>query len=236
MTLNPPIDSLVRLPKGGLVIDAVIRTGGKQFVVRAGSVLNVPTIDVAAGERVELRDVLMLSDDGNVTLGSPLVADAMVVAEVMEHGKARKVTNFKFKAKVRYRRKKGHRQPFTALRIREIQVGGKVVASHEQQARGASPSAPIGEQMAVQTGAQAASDAIAEQASAPTAPASTPVPAGRTARRGRAAADAEPSAEEPTSVGATMEEITGAEAVEEANEETANAEAESPRRRRRTQE
>src|SRR3954447_6428838 len=67
LTLNPAIYRLVRLPKGGLVIDAVIRTGGKQFVVRAGSVLNVPTLDVAAGERVELRDVLMLSDGGNVT-------------------------------------------------------------------------------------------------------------------------------------------------------------------------
>jgi large subunit ribosomal protein L21 len=201
--------------------------------VRAGSVLNVPTLDVAAGERVELRDVLMLSDGGNVTLGTPNVADAMVVAEVMEHGKAKKVTNFKFKAKVRYRRKRGHRQPFTALRIREIHVDGKLVASHEQQARGASPSASVGEQMAVQTGAQAASDAVASQAEA-SAPATTPVPAGRTARRARA--EAEPAAGEADSVGAKMEEITGAEAVEEAEVEAADAEAESPRRRRRTQE
>jgi len=199
-------------------------------------VLQVPTIAVGAGERVELRDVLLLSDGDKITVGSPTVADALVVAEVVEHGKSRKVTNFKFKAKVRYRRKRGHRQGFTELRIREIQVDGKVVAEHKQQPRGASPTAPIGEQMAVQTGAAAASEAVSAQAAA--ASAATPVPAGRTARRRTAAnAEAEP---EDTSVDATLEEITGAEAVEEAEEAQANTEADKApptgRRSRRTQE
>jgi large subunit ribosomal protein L21 len=203
-------------------------------------VLQVPTIAVGAGERVELRDVLLLSDGDKITVGSPTVADALVVAEVVEHGKSRKVTNFKYKAKVRYRRKRGHRQGFTELRIREIQVDGKVVAEHKQQPRGASPTAPIGEQMAVQTGAEAASEAVSAQAAA--APAATPaVPAGRTARR-RTAANAEPEATsvDATSVDATMEEITGSEAVEEAEEAQANTEADTApptgRRSRRTQE
>ena len=191
--------------------------------MRAGSVLQVPTLAAGAGERVELRDVLLLSDGDKVTLGSPTVADVLVVAEVVEHGKARKVTNFKYKAKVRYRRKRGHRQGFTALRIREIQVGGKVVDQHVQKARGESPTAPIGEQMAVQTGATAAAEAIEAQAEAET----PRVPAGRTARRRQEA----PADETET---ATPEATT-----EEAEEAPSNAEESGTptgRRRRRTQE
>jgi len=85
--------------------------------------LNVATMDAEPGSRVELRDILMLADGDKVTVGSPNVADAVVVVEVIEHGKGRKVVNFKYKAKVRYRRKRGHRQGFTALRVREIRVG-----------------------------------------------------------------------------------------------------------------
>jgi hypothetical protein len=65
----------------------------------------------------------MLADGDKVTVGSPNVADAVVVVEVIEHGKGKKVINFKYKAKVRYRRKRGHRQGFTALRVREIRIG-----------------------------------------------------------------------------------------------------------------
>ena len=90
--------------------------------------LNVATMDAEPGSRVELRDVLMLADGDNVTVGSPNVADAVVVVEVIEHGKGRKVVNFKYKAKVRYRRKRGHRQGFTALRVREIRLGDAAAA------------------------------------------------------------------------------------------------------------
>jgi large subunit ribosomal protein L21 len=75
------------------------------------------------GSRVELRDVLLVSDGGTITVGKPNVADAVVVAEVVEHGKGRKVVNFKFKAKTRYRRKRGHRQGYTRLTVREIRIG-----------------------------------------------------------------------------------------------------------------
>ena len=81
-------------------------------------------MDAEPGTRIELRDVLLVTDGGNVTVGDPLVSDAVVVAEVMEHGKGRKVVNFKYKAKVRYRRKRGHRQGFTKLTVREISFGG----------------------------------------------------------------------------------------------------------------
>jgi large subunit ribosomal protein L21 len=105
------------------VIDAVIRTGGKQYRVHEGSLVNVATLEASPGDRLELRDVLLISDGDNVTVGSPTVAGAVVLAEVVEHGKAKKVFNFKYKAKVRYRRKRGHRQGFTRLAVKEIRIG-----------------------------------------------------------------------------------------------------------------
>jgi large subunit ribosomal protein L21 len=91
--------------------------------VHEGSVVNVATLAAEPGSRVELRDVLLVSDNGTITVGSPTVADAVVIAEVVEHGKGQKVINFKYKAKVRYRRKRGHRQGFTKLAVQEIRIG-----------------------------------------------------------------------------------------------------------------
>jgi large subunit ribosomal protein L21 len=91
--------------------------------VRAGTLFDVASIDAAPGSSVELRDVLLVSDGDKVTVGSPTVADALVVAEVVEHGKGKKVVNFKYKAKTRYRRKRGHRQGYTRLRVNEIRFG-----------------------------------------------------------------------------------------------------------------
>lgn len=107
------------------MIDAVIRAGGKQYRVQEGSLLDVPTIDAEPGSSIELRDVLLVSDDGTVTVGSPSVIGAVVVAEIVEHGKGKKVISFKYKAKVRYRRKRGHRQGYTRLSVTSISFGGK---------------------------------------------------------------------------------------------------------------
>jgi large subunit ribosomal protein L21 len=87
-------------------------------------VFEVSTLDAEPGSQIELRDVLLVSDGDNVSIGSPNVADAVVVAEVLEHGKAAKVVSFKYKAKVRYRRKHGHRQEFTRLAVQEVRIGG----------------------------------------------------------------------------------------------------------------
>src|SRR3989442_3924189 len=111
-------------PKEVTVIDAVIRTGGKQYRVREGTVLEVATIAAEPGSRVELGDVMLVTDNGKVSVGSPLISGAVVVAEVLEHGKARKVISFKYKAKTRYRRKRGHRQGFTKIAVREILTAG----------------------------------------------------------------------------------------------------------------
>jgi large subunit ribosomal protein L21 len=126
------------------VIDAVIQTGGKQYRVHEGSVLNVATMDAEPGSRVELRDVLLVSNDGSVTVGTPVIDGAVVVAEVVEHGKGKKVFNFKYKAKVRYRRKRGHRQGFTTLSIREITANGVTVKAPEPETPPAPPERPAG--------------------------------------------------------------------------------------------
>ena len=92
--------------------------------MREGSVLNVATVPAEPGSRIEFSDVLLLSDGDRITIGSPTVPDATVVAEVLEHGKGKKVISFKYKAKVRYRRKRGHRQDYTRIAVRQISTDG----------------------------------------------------------------------------------------------------------------
>ena len=98
---------------------AIIETGGKQYKVEANDVINVEKLDVEVGSKVELP-VLMLVDAGKVTNGNPYVNGAKVTAEVVEQGKADKIVVFKYKAKKNYRRKQGHRQPYTALKILSV--------------------------------------------------------------------------------------------------------------------
>lgn len=101
---------------------AVVETGGKQYRVAVGETVDVEKLAQAPGEAVVLDRVLMVSDEGNVRIGQPVVEGATVSATVLAHGKARKVIAFKHKAKERYRRKKGHRQEYTRLRIDGIQA------------------------------------------------------------------------------------------------------------------
>jgi len=100
---------------------AILETGGKQYRVAEGDVVDVERLDAPIGERIELDRILALADDeGEVRLGSPVVEGARAVATVMDHGRAPKVVVFKYKSKVKYRRKRGHRQGYTRLRIEEI--------------------------------------------------------------------------------------------------------------------
>lgn len=98
---------------------AVVETGGKQYRVQEGDVIRVEKLDVEAGETVSLK-VLALGKDGEVVVGDA-VAVAKVSAKVVEHGKGEKVIVFKYKPKKDYRRKQGHRQPYTELAIESIQ-------------------------------------------------------------------------------------------------------------------
>ena len=100
-------------------MQAIFVTGGKQYKVSEGDVIYVEKLNVE-GETVEFDNVLMTIDGDNVTVGAPTVEGAKVTAKVLKNGKAKKVLVFKFKAKKNYRRRQGHRQPYTKLQIEKI--------------------------------------------------------------------------------------------------------------------
>lgn len=98
---------------------AVIETGGKQVKVSEGSVIYVEKLDVEAGSSYTFEKVLMVGGE-NVTVGSPYVAGVTVEATVEKQGKQKKIIVYKMKPKKKYRRKRGHRQPYTKLTITKI--------------------------------------------------------------------------------------------------------------------
>lgn len=97
---------------------AIIKTGGKQFLVEEGNTLRVPKIAEEAGKRVELEALLLAGDETKV--GAPTVAGVKVTAKVVDHGRATKIIVFKKKRRKHYKRKQGHRQDYTTLRIDSI--------------------------------------------------------------------------------------------------------------------
>ena len=100
---------------------AILETGGKQYKVQTGDVIEVERLDGEVGAQVELGRVLMLAaDDQTPTFGNPAIDGAKVFGEVVEQGKGEKLIIFKYKPKVRYRRKTGHRQLITRIRIGDI--------------------------------------------------------------------------------------------------------------------
>lgn len=99
---------------------AIIKTGGKQYRVSEGETLQVEKLDAEVGAEVVFEEVLTVVDDADVKFGKPVVEGAKVVAKVVEHGKGEKIRIFKYKAKANYRRRQGHRQPFTAVEIVSI--------------------------------------------------------------------------------------------------------------------
>lgn len=101
---------------------AIIRTGGKQYQVSAGSLVRVEKISGNVGDTVELKDVLAVVDGDNAKIGRPTVEGAVVTATIVEQDKAKKVLVFKKKRRKGYRVKRGHRQMFTALKIADISV------------------------------------------------------------------------------------------------------------------
>ncbi|TEU08654.1 MAG: 50S ribosomal protein L21 [Anaerolineales bacterium] len=99
---------------------AVIETGGKQYKATVGATIDVEKLDAEVGQAIELDRVLMVAEEGRVRVGRPILDNATVSATVVEHGRRRKVIVFKYRAKQRYRRKAGHRQWYTRLRIDAI--------------------------------------------------------------------------------------------------------------------
>ncbi len=137
--------------------------------------MRVATLDAEPGSQIEIRDVLLVADGESIMVGDPTVADAVVVADVVGHGRGKKVINFKFKAKTRYRRKRGHRQAFTTLAVKEVRIGAApAAAAPRRRTRAATPSP----EAAIET----PDTAVETPAAAAEAPAATP-------RRRRAAAE-----------------------------------------------
>ena len=149
---------------------AVIRTGGKQYRVAAEDVIKVDKIGGAPGEIVQLGEVLLVGGD-SVTLGAPTVAGASVAAEVLEQGRGAKIIVFKKRRRKNSRRKRGHRQEFTLLRITEILTDGaqpsKTARPKAERRRPAPETAQAPTEEPAQAGAAAAHET---RAAAPAEP------------------------------------------------------------------
>jgi large subunit ribosomal protein L21 len=101
---------------------AIFETGGKQYKVQEGDVIYIEKLNAAEGEVVSFDRVLAVSKETGLTLGAPLVSGAAVSAKVEKHGKGAKIIVYKYKAKKNYRKKQGHRQPYTKVVVEKIQA------------------------------------------------------------------------------------------------------------------
>jgi large subunit ribosomal protein L21 len=101
---------------------AIIKTGGKQYRVEEGKVINVEKLNAQAEEQVEFNEILAVSNEDKLTIGTPVVEGAKVVGKVLEQGKDKKIIVFKYKSKKDYRKKQGHRQPYTKILIEKIEA------------------------------------------------------------------------------------------------------------------
>lgn len=101
---------------------AVVQTGGKQYRVSPGDTLEIERLGTETGEAVEFNDVRLLNQDGQVTVGAPTVPGASVVADVVEHKRGPKVVIFKMRRRKGYRKKAGHRQELTVVKVKEIKA------------------------------------------------------------------------------------------------------------------
>jgi large subunit ribosomal protein L21 len=99
---------------------AVVATGGKQYKIKEGEILRIEKIDGNVGDSFTFDQVLLVADSDKLTVGQPMVEGASVSARIVEQGKEKKILVFKYKRRKRYRRKQGHRQPFTAVKIDNI--------------------------------------------------------------------------------------------------------------------
>jgi len=180
---------------------AVIETGGKQYRVEVGTELEVEHLEVQAGDAITLDRVLLVADGAEASIGRPLVADAIVSAEVLRQDRGPKLISFKYRPKARSRVKKGHRQELTVLRVTDVRLGDRSAAEDARQAAG--EQAAERERLSEVAARQAAVDQelaarLAEAASTKEAADAAAAPSDATPRRGRrpaAAAGAEDAAE-----------------------------------------
>jgi large subunit ribosomal protein L21 len=101
---------------------AVIKTGGKKYKEAPGDMVKVEKLDAKKGDTIEIKDVFMVADGDKVTVGKPMVANAMVTAEVLGDGRGEKLLIFKHRRRKGFRKTNGHRQDFTTLKVKEIKA------------------------------------------------------------------------------------------------------------------
>ncbi len=104
---------------------AVVQTGGKQYKAEVGKVLTVEKLETPTGEAIRFDQVLLISDGETVTVGTPAIEGASVTGQVVDQGRGKKIIVFKYKPKVRYRRKTGHRQYQTQVLVEAISAGNE---------------------------------------------------------------------------------------------------------------
>jgi large subunit ribosomal protein L21 len=102
---------------------AIIRAGGHQYRAEPGKTIRIQSLDKQPGETVRFEEVLLGADGDNIKIGAPMVSGAAVTAEVVRHGRGEKIIIFKHKRRKNYRRKQGHRQGFTEVKVNEISLG-----------------------------------------------------------------------------------------------------------------
>ena len=218
---------------------AVIQTGGKQYRVQPGDVIDVEKLEDEVGSRIDLSSVLLVGEDDAVSVGTPTVDGAKVTAEIADQFRGPKIIVYKYKAKTRYRRKNGHRQSYTRLRIRHILTGGAeepeevvVEAVAEEAVEEATPApAPRRRRRTAQPAASAEEPAAEEVAEEPVASAEEADFAEATAQSAASAEEpaAEEVAEEPVASAEEAEaaepEATAEESVEAAAEEAPTEES-----------
>ena len=153
---------------------AIVRTGGKQYRVEEGRAITVERLPAEEGSTVELGEVLLIADDGEVTIGTPLIEGARVLAQVETNGRAKKIIVFKYRAKVRTRKKTGHRQNFSRLSVTEILRPGQQPKDEAKPKRRRRKAAPAkakaetpAEEKAPEAVASAEESAVTEAPAAP---------------------------------------------------------------------
>ena len=102
---------------------AVVKTGGKEYRISQGDLIRVEKVEGKVGDQVTMKDILMVSHEGQVQVGNPLLANAVITGEIVQQMKGKKVLTYKMKRRKNYRRTKGHRQTYTYIRVNDISFG-----------------------------------------------------------------------------------------------------------------
>jgi len=122
LTISQENDIFSTVLNNSKLMLAVIKTGGKQYKVTPGQKIKVEKLEVEDGKEITFDEVLLVDNDGNLTIGEPMIKNAKVLGKVLKQDKHEKVIIYKYKPKKRYRLKKGHRQPFTEVEILKIEA------------------------------------------------------------------------------------------------------------------